>query len=77
MAGDRGGSPASNVVYDLISIQYHALKGSQVYDKYLDDARGKDEIVKFIQQVKEEDARRAVRAHELLIGETHDGLGGS
>ena len=29
---------ADNIVYDLISIQYHALKGAEVYDRYLDDA---------------------------------------
>ena len=24
---------ADNIVYDLISIQYHALKGAEVYDR--------------------------------------------
>jgi hypothetical protein len=76
MAGEHG-TPASDVVYDLVSIQYHALKGAQAYDKYLEDARGKDEVVKFIQQVKEEDAQRAIRAHELLITETRHGIGGN
>lgn len=77
MAGEHG-SPASDVVYDLVTIQYHALKGSRVYDRYLEDAKGHDDIAEFIQQVKEEDAHRAIRAHELLITvTTRHGLGGS
>ena len=27
---------ADDIVYDLISIQYHALKGAEVYDKFLE-----------------------------------------
>lgn len=59
-------TPASNLVYDLVSIQYHALEGAQTYDKYLADAQGHPDVAAFIQQVKDEDARRAVRCHELL-----------
>ena len=29
---------ADDIVYDLISIQYHALKAAEVYDKFLEDA---------------------------------------
>lgn len=28
-------TPADDIVYDLISIQYHALQGGQTYAKYL------------------------------------------
>ena len=59
-------TPADDVVYDLVSIQYHALKGAEVYDRYIEDAHEHDEVVSFINQVKEEDANRAVRCHELL-----------
>ena len=69
----QGGSPASNLVYDLVAIQYHALKGAQVYDKFLQDAQGNDEVQKFIEQVKNEDAKRAQKAHELLAKVTKDG----
>ena len=69
----QGGSPASNLVYDLVAIQYHALKGAQVYDKFLQDAQGNDEVQKFIEQVKSEDAKRAQQAHELLAKVTKDG----
>ena len=59
-------TPADDIVYDLISIQYHALKGAEVYDKYIEDAHEHDDVAEFIRQVKEQDAERAVRCHELL-----------
>ena len=68
-------TPADDIVYDLVSIQYHALKGAEVYDKYIDDAHGHENVVEFIKQVKEEDANRAVRCHELL-GEITKAKGG-
>ena len=67
------GSPASNLVYDLVAIQYHALKGAQVYEKYLQDAQGDGDVKAFIEQVKNEDAKRAQQAHDLLAKLTKDG----
>jgi hypothetical protein len=69
----QGGSPASNLVYDLVAIQYHALKGAQVYDTYLKDAEGDNDVRQFIEQVKQEDAKRAEQAHKLLAKVTKDG----
>ena len=69
----QSGSPASNLVYDLVAIQYHALKGAQVYDQYLKDASGNDQAKKFIEQVKNEDAKRAQTCHEILAELTKDG----
>ncbi|MGW4644357.1 hypothetical protein ACWEN6_37960 [Sphaerisporangium sp. NPDC004334] len=59
-------TPADDIVYDLVSIQYHALKGAHVYAQYVEDAEGHKDVVEFIEQVREEDANRAVRVHELL-----------
>jgi len=67
------GTAASNLVYDLVSIQFHALKGAQVYDQYLKDAQGNDKVAQFIEQVKAEDAKRAQTCHELLTEITKDG----
>jgi hypothetical protein len=73
----QSGSPASNVVYDLVSIQYHALKGAQVYDQFINDAQGNDQVRQFFEQVKAEDAKRAQQCHELLTQLTKDGgIGG-
>lgn len=59
---------ADDIVYDLVSIQYHALKGSEVYSRYLGDAESADhpEITGFIQECKRQDDERARRCHELL-----------
>jgi hypothetical protein len=67
------GQGASNIVYDLVSIQYHALKGAQVYDQFLNDAGDNADVKKFIEQVKNEDTKRAQQAHELLAKLTKDG----
>jgi hypothetical protein len=59
-------TPADDIVYNLVSIQYHALKGAQVYAQYAADAEGHDDVLEFVEQVRQEDANRAMRAHELL-----------
>ena len=56
--------------------QYHALKAGDTYGKYLKDAEGHDDVQAFIRQIKEEDAGRALRCHELLAQLTKDhGIG--
>lgn len=59
---------ADDIVYDLVSIQYHALKGAEVYDKYLEDAHAGDhaDVTAFIEECKRQDEQRAIRCHELL-----------
>ena len=76
MASDH--TVADDIVYDLISIQYHALKGAEVYDRFLQDAHSTehDDVMEFIRQCKREDEHRAERAHELLRALTRDhGIG--
>ncbi len=63
-------TPADDIVYDIVSIQYHALKAAEVYDKYLEDAHGHEDVEAFIKQCKDQDAQRAIRCHELLVGLT-------
>jgi len=57
-----------DIVYDLISIQYHALKGAAVYDRYLDDAHSAKhpDVSAFIERCKREDEQRAMTVHDLL-----------
>ncbi len=57
---------ADNIVYNLVSIQYHALQGAELYGKYLDDAHDHEDIASFIRDVQEQDRQRAIRCHELL-----------
>ena len=68
-------TPADDIVYDLVSIQYHALRAAEAYAKYLEDAHDHDDVREFIERCKAEDANRAVRCHELLAQLTKDGIG--
>jgi hypothetical protein len=58
----------SDVVYDLVSVQYHALKAGHDYGQYVRDARngGFDDVAGFVEQVMKEDSQRAARCHEFL-----------
>jgi len=68
-------TPADDIVYNLVSIQYHALKGAEVYDKYLQDAEEHQEVRQFIEEVQRQDANRAIKCHELLGELTKHGIG--
>lgn len=61
-----------DIVFNLISIQYHALQGSHLYEKFAADAESADhpEVVDFIEECKSADAKRAQRCHELLVALT-------
>ena len=71
--GSNSSTPASDLVYDLVSIQYHALKGAQLIDQFISDAQGNDEARSFFEQVKQQDAERAQRCHDLLAQLTSKG----
>jgi rubrerythrin len=64
-AGETG---FDDVTYDLISVQYHALKAGHDYGQFVRDAdnAGQQEIADFFREVMEQDARRAHRCHEFL-----------
>ncbi len=70
-------SPADDIVYDLVSIQYHALKAAEATDKYIRDAEGHDDVRAFFEEVARQDADRALRAHDLLRSLTKGGGIGS
>jgi rubrerythrin len=59
----------SDVVYNLVSVQYHALKGGYVYGQYARDAEeeGHPDIAEFFRQVKAEDAARAEKCQRFLF----------
>jgi hypothetical protein len=56
----------SDLFYDLVSIQYHALKGQEVYQRFAKDAQGRQDITEFFEEVRRQDVERATRCHELL-----------
>jgi hypothetical protein len=57
-----------DVSFDLISVQYHALKAGHDYGQYVRDARnaGQEEIASFFEQVMEQDSDRAQKCHKFL-----------
>jgi rubrerythrin len=57
-----------DVSFDLISVQYHALKAGHDYGQYVRDAdnAGEQEIANFFREVMEQDKQRAHRCHEFL-----------
>ncbi|SDG56971.1 hypothetical protein SAMN05216553_109126 [Lentzea fradiae] len=57
-----------DVSYDLISVQYHALKAGHDYGQYVRDAdnAGRQDIADFFRQVMEQDSARARQCHEFL-----------
>jgi rubrerythrin len=58
----------SDVVFDLVSVQYHSLKAGHDYGQYVRDARnaGYDDVAEFFEQVMQQDSDRAARCHEFL-----------
>jgi hypothetical protein len=57
-----------DVTYDLVSVQYHALKAGHDYGQYVRDAKnaGREDIAGFFQQVMKEDSERAAQCHKFL-----------
>lgn len=59
---------ADDIVYDIVSIQYHAMQAAESYLEYLNDAHAEEhaDVTEFIKECLEQDNRRAQRCHELL-----------
>ena len=57
-----------DVTYDLISVQYHALKAGHDYGQYVRDAdnAGRQDIAEFFRKVMDEDSARAKQCHEFI-----------
>jgi ferritin len=57
-----------DVTFDLVSVQYHALKAGHDYGQYVRDAKnaGLDDVAEFFEQIMAEDSQRAQRCHEFL-----------
>jgi hypothetical protein len=58
----------SDVFYDLVAVQYHALKAGHDYGQYVRDAENanKNEIAEFFRNVMKEDSERAAQCHRYL-----------
>ena len=58
----------SDVMFDLISVQYHSLKAGHDYGQYVRDAEngGFQDIAEFFRSVMKEDSERAAKCHQFL-----------
>jgi rubrerythrin len=58
----------SDVIYDLISVQYHSLKAGHDYGQYVRDAQNAnlDDVAGFFREVMAQDSERAARCHQFL-----------
>ena len=57
-----------DVTFDLVSIQYHALKAGHDYGQYVRDAEnaGMNDLADYFREIMEADSQRAHRCHEFL-----------
>ena len=57
-----------DVTYDLISVQYHALKAGHDYGQHVRDAdnAGRQDIADFFRRVMDEDSARAKECHQFI-----------
>jgi hypothetical protein len=55
--------------YALVSVLYHSLQGVQACEQYIDDAEraGDDELQRFFEECRDQQAERAARAKQLLV----------
>lgn len=60
--------PLSNENYDVISVLYHLLQGSETIDKYCHDSKNAsdEELIQFFQEVQETNNQLAGKAQDLL-----------
>src|SRR5881392_3873964 len=59
----------ADVTYDLVAVQYHALKAGHDYGQYVRDAEnaGLNDIAQFFRDTMKEDSARAARAGAVLL----------
>ncbi|MEA5367113.1 acyl carrier protein [Amycolatopsis sp., V23-08] len=57
-----------DVTFDLVSVQYHALKAGHDYGQYVRDAdnAGRSDIADFFRSVMKEDSARGKQCHEFI-----------
>lgn len=67
-ASGQSGTGASNLVYDVVSMLYHALDGGASIEQYIRDAQqaGDNELVQFFQKSQQDYRQCAQQAEQLL-----------
>lgn len=75
----KGNTGTPDITYNLVSTIYHALQGAETEERYISDAErsGDQETLQFFRELKQENARRADRAKQLLARHLGQEQGGS
>ena len=55
-----------DATYNLVSVLYHSLQGADLYENYVNDAGGDQDLASFFREVQQQEKQRADRAKELL-----------
>ena len=63
----------NNATYNLVSVLYHALQGADLYEKYVNDAGGDQDLASFFRDVQQQEMQRADRAKQLLAKRLQQG----
>ena len=65
-SGGQGDFALDNLTYNIITVLHEKSKGLEAFDKYLQDARGEEEIVQIFEQMRQDDQRHIQRLQEAL-----------
>src|SRR3954463_1464722 len=65
-SGGQGDFALDNLTYNIITVLHEKSKGLEAFDKYLQDARGEEEIVEIFEQMRQDDQRHIQRLQEAL-----------
>ncbi len=57
-----GRYPIDDLTYDLLTVMHAKAKALEAYDRYIEDARGNEDVRRFLEQLREQDVRMV---HEL------------
>jgi hypothetical protein len=71
MADNTG---TNNATYNLVSVLYHALQGADLYEKYVNDTGGDQDLASFFRDVQQQEMQRADRAKQLLAKRLQQGV---
>lgn len=76
----RGGNfPLDNLTFDVITLLYEKSKGLEAYQKYIEDAKGNQEIARLLEQLVEQDRQAVQQLQQQLtrLLSQSQGAGGS
>src|SRR4051794_13238429 len=67
-SSNRGGNQGmiDNLTYDIITVLHQKSKGLEAYDKYLQDARGREDVRDILEEIRDSDQEHVQRLTQTL-----------